>query len=69
MIYSAQLMIVGSDESGKHILASRLQGKEVVHSVRVYTNEWAYHPRMKQGEAHFQIWVFSSLEDYILCYS
>lgn len=63
-----QLMVVGNPDSGKHILVSRLQNRELSsheRDLRICVNEWECRPSITKRAVRFRIWVFNNLEDYL----
>ena len=63
-----QLMVVGNPDSGKHILVSRLQNKELTGhecELRIYVSEWECRPNITKRAIRFRIWTFNNLEDYL----
>ena len=60
-----QLMIVGNDDGQKYALAAMLQGTKIKHdNSKVTVSEWAHRPNLTKKLLRFQIWIFSSLNNY-----
>lgn len=67
-----QLMVVGNPDSGKHILVSRLQNRELTGhecDLRVYVSDWECRPNITKRTIRFRIWIFNNLEDYLATHS
>ena len=63
-----QLMVVGNPGSGKHILVSRLQNRQLSsheYNSRIYVSKWECRPNITKRAVSFRVWIFNHLEDYL----